>query len=93
MWTWSADKDRANRRKHRISFDKAQRVFDDPLVVSSLDTDSVEERWRSIGLIGGVATVVVHTWDQQEGREPSGRIISARRATRHEKKAYQEGAF
>ena len=92
-WTWSSAKNRANRRKHHISFERAQCVFDDPLLLSRPDTGATEERWQSIGLIDGVAVVVVHTWVENEGQEASGRIISARRATRHEKKAYEEGGF
>ena len=92
-WTWSPAKNRANQRKHRLSFEKAQRAFDDPLLLSRLDTGSVEERWQSIGLIEGVAVIVVHTWVEDEGQEATGRIISARKATKHEKKAYEEGRF
>ncbi len=92
-WTWSPAKNRANQRKHRLSFEKAQRVFDDPLLLSRLDEGSSEERWQSIGLIEGVAVVVVHTWVEDEGQEATGRIISARKATQHEKKAYEEGGF
>ena len=93
IWTWNSAKNRANQRKHRISFEKAQRVFDDPLLFSRLDERASEERWQSIGLIDGVAFVVVHTWVEGEGQESLGRIISARKATGHEQKKYEEGGF
>lgn len=92
-WTWSPAKNRANQRKHCLSFETAQRVFDDPLLLSLLDEGSGEERWQSVGLIDGVAVVVVHTWGEDEGQEATGRIISARKATKHEKKAYEGGGF
>lgn len=92
-WTWSPAKNRANLRKHRLSFERARRVFDDPFLLSRLDTGSDEERWLSIGLIEGVAVVVVHTWAENEGQIATGRIISARKATKHEKKAYEESAI
>jgi hypothetical protein len=92
-WTWSPAKNRAHQRKHRLSFEKAQQVFDDPLLLSRLDEGSPEERWQSIGLVDGVAVVVVHTWVEDERQEPLGRIISARKATKHEKEAYEEGGF
>jgi uncharacterized DUF497 family protein len=42
-----------------------------------------------------VLLFVIHTWPEAkfEGDEPVGRIISARKATAHERKAYEEGSF
>lgn len=39
--------------------------------------------------------LVIHTWPEAESEagEPVGRIISARKATAHERKAYEEGNF
>jgi uncharacterized DUF497 family protein len=48
-----------------------------------------------MGLIGQVVVFMVHTWpapDPDTGEEV-GRIISARKATAHERRAYEEGAF
>jgi uncharacterized DUF497 family protein len=94
-WTWDSHKDRANKRKHGLSFETARLVFDDPLAVSRLDPSSVEERWQTVGLVGRVAVLVVHTWPDAgpAGGEETGRIVSARKATRHERKAYEEGQF
>lgn len=44
-------------------------------------------------MVGTVVVLVVHTWpdlDMETGEE-TGRIISARKATRHEREAYEEG--
>ena len=54
-----------------------------------------EQRWRTIGMVGTQVVMVVHTWpgfDTETGEE-IGRIISARKATRHERGAYEEGYF
>ena len=94
-WTWDPRKDRENRRKHGLSFETAQLVFADPLALSRLDSAADEERWKTVGLIGHTAVLVVHTWPDTEAGsgEESGRIISARKATPHERKAYQKGTF
>ncbi len=92
-WTWDPDKAAANRAKHGLSFETAVLVFDDPLHASKPDPHPDEDRWQTIGLVGPVLLVVVHTWpDDSEGGEPVGRIISARKATARERKAYEEGS-
>ncbi|HTO60462.1 MAG TPA: BrnT family toxin [Bradyrhizobium sp.] len=93
-WTWDIDKAKANRAKHGLSFETAVLVFDDPLHASKLDPHPDGDRWHTIGLVGSVLLLVVHTWPEaiEEG-ELVGRIISARKATAHERKAYEEGSF
>lgn len=94
-WTWDPAKERANRRRHGLGFDTASLVFDDPLALSRPDDHPGEERWNTVGAIEGAIVFVVHTWpdpDLDTGEEV-GRIISARRATTHERKAYEEGEF
>lgn len=94
-WTWDNNKNNANRRKHGLSFETARLVFDDPLAVSKPDTSTAEERWQTIGQIGNVIVLVVHTWPETdlETGEEAGRIISARKATAHERRAYEEDTF
>jgi uncharacterized protein len=94
-WIWTAKKNRENLRKHKLSFETAQLVFDDPLAVSRPDPYPHEERWQTIGKIDTVTVIVIHTEpevDLSTGEEV-GRIISARRAKRHETKAYEDGDF
>ena len=94
-WTWDANKNRINKRKHGLSFETARLVFDDPLMVHRPDPHEDEERWHTIGMIENVAVIVAHTWPKPEpgtGVE-LGRIISARKATPHERRAYEEGNF
>ena len=93
-WTWDGKKDRHNRRVHGLRFETAQLVFDDPLAVSRPDHSASEERWQTVGLIGDVIVFVVHTWPEPDsGGEEIGRIISARKATAHERKVYEESRF
>jgi uncharacterized protein len=94
-WTWDPKKAANNRRKHGLSFETATRVFDDPFHASIPDPHPDGDRWHTIGLVGPVLLLVVHTWPEAvaEDDEPVGRIISARKATARERKAYEEGRF
>ncbi len=94
-WTWDPRKNRANKRDHGLSFETAQLVFDDPLAASRPDPSLEDERWQTVGTIGPVVVFVVHTWPEEDPKsgEAVGRIISARKATSHERKAYEEGKF
>ena len=68
-------------------------VFDDPISATQGDPYPHERRWRTVGMVGTQVVMVVHTWpdvDMATGEE-IGRIISARKATRHERRAYEEG--
>ena len=68
-------------------------VFDDPHAASRRDPFPGEPRWQTIGMAGNVIVIVAHTEparDRDAGEEV-GRIISARRATKHERRAYEEG--
>ena len=94
-WVWDESKSLTNRRKHGLDFETARFVFDDPLADSRQEPHPDEERWQTIGMIGSVVVIVVHTWppaDHDTGGE-TGRIISARKATPHERRLYEEGDF
>ena len=88
---WDSEKDARNRSKHRIGFDTARLVFDDPNCLTFIErVEDGEERWHAIGLIGGRAMVtVVHAY-RREGFGKVVRIISARRADADERKHYVE---
>ena len=89
-WIWDETKNRANKRRHRLGFETAQLVFDDPLAVTVADPYLKEQRWRTIGEIESVIFIVVHTWPDHETGIEAGRIISARKATPSERRNYEE---
>jgi uncharacterized protein len=88
-YEWDEEKNKANQRKHGIDFETAELVFDDPFCVTFNERISGgEERWHAIGSIEDIIViVVVHTYRRDDSDEVIG-IISARRATRHERKLY-----
>ena len=94
-WTWDDVKSKANLRAHRLSFEAAVFVFDDPMHATREDPYPYEQRWRTIGMVGDLVIMVVHTWSDlyAEGAVEVGRIISARKATSHERNAYEEGHY
>jgi len=94
-WIWDDAKNKANKLKHGLGFETAQLVFNDPLAVSRCDPYPDEERWQTIGKISQVTIFVVHTWPvyDLESDEEVGRIISARKATTYERRAYEEDDF
>ena len=92
-WTWDPRKAATNRVDHGLSFETAVLVFDDPLHASKPDPHPDANRWQTIGLVGSVLLLVVHTWPDAKDDEPVGRIITARKATAHEREAYEEGRF
>ncbi len=89
---WDPEKASANVAKHGVSFDLAVRVFADPFALSVQDRiEGAEYRWQTIGLVEGwLLLLVAHTVrDEIDGAEVI-RIISARRATRGERKRYDQ---
>jgi uncharacterized protein len=88
---WHEAKNRSNKKKHGIDFETAQLVFNDPHCISFVKrVNDGEERWHAIGSIENIIViVVVHTY-REEALDEVIRIISARRATRHERKLYAQ---
>jgi uncharacterized DUF497 family protein len=91
QFIWNEQKSRSNRLKHGISFETAALIWSDPnyLLVPDAVYDG-EERWLAIGR-NGITTVLVavHTSYDDDGEETI-RIISARKATAHERKQYEK---
>ena len=78
-----------NLKKHKVSFEEAASVFGDPMAYTFADPDHSigEERWLMFGL-SRMARVLAVIFTHRRG---TYRIISARLATRHERKTYEEG--
>ena len=88
---WDEDKAQANASKHGVSFAEASSVFGDPLAVTFDDTvhSGDEDRYLTIGLsVAGRVVIVSHT-----DRGTATRIISARVASRGERKGYENGDY
>ena len=89
-FVWDERKNLVNRARHGVAFEAASRVFDDPLHLSIQDRiEEGEERWQTLGMIGPVVVLVAHVWFEDEDGEVI-RIISARKATRRERLAYEQ---
>ena len=82
---WDPRKNAANRRKHGIDFVDAVRVFGGSVVEAPDEREDQEFRLIAFGAVGLRVMAVVYTW-----RGEKRRIISARKATSNEKKAYYQ---
>lgn len=85
-FAWDAHKAELNARKHRVTFEEATTVFADPLAVV-VEDENHPENARIIGesLAARILLVVF-----VEQHRDVVRLISARRATRHERRRYEE---
>lgn len=90
LFEWDTEKAKKNAKIHHVSFDEASTVFGDPFSLTIYDPLHSDDETRFI-LIGSSfknrVLVVVHT-----DRKNRIRIISARKATKGERKKYDENA-
>jgi uncharacterized protein len=87
QFEWDPKKAKLNYKKHKVTFDEAATVFYDPLLATFNDEEHsiTEHRFITIGFSSeGYLLVVSHT-----ERDSALRIISARRATAHERKKHE----
>jgi uncharacterized DUF497 family protein len=88
LFEWDRNTSEANLRKHGISFGEAQTVFTDPLSMTLPDPDHAEDEERFIGIgMSDTHRVLVVVYTERGQRI---RLISARQATRAERKQYEE---
>jgi uncharacterized protein len=85
LFEWDEIKAATNYARHAVTFEAAKTAFRDPFAIELLDDreNYAEDRFILIGMAEGVLLTVVYT--ERQGRF---RVISARRATRHEQDAY-----
>ena len=86
-YEWDEVKNRLNIRNHGIDFMDVPSMFQHPMVMF-LDQrkDYGEERWLGIGILKTILAVVVFA----EPNDETTRIISARKATKHEEQIYRD---
>ncbi len=93
IFEWDPAKAKQNIQKHGVSFQRAGTIFRDPHAISIFDSEHSleEERWVTIGRdISEMLIVVSHTFHEIGESSCSIRIISARKATKNERKQYEE---
>ena len=86
---WDPKKGRSNLRKHEVSFEEATTALSDSMAATGVDPDHSisEDRYITFGVSErGRLLVVAHT-----GEGETIRIISARLASKGERKIYEEG--
>ena len=84
------DEEREQPTEAWLSFEVASAVFYDPLHLTRFDgVVGGEDRWSTIGLVGNrYLLIVAHTLEDEDGELV--RIISAREATPHERRDYED---
>lgn len=86
VFEWDRRKAEINLKKHTVDFADAVAVFSDDSAITLQDDSNGEERFVSVGLDAvGRVLVVAFSW-----RGERIRLISARRATRRERRQYEE---
>ncbi len=86
-FTWDRAKQQLNLRKHRLDFADAAMVFAGPTFTFVDDRfDYNEDRYVSLGLLRNMVVVIAHS-EQMD----IIRVISMRKATKHEERIYFEG--
>ena len=95
QYEWDPAKAEANLGKHKISFETATKVFDDPnfLLIEDRTDETGEPRWHAIGTAEGTALLlVVHVYREDENAQQIIRLISARKADSRERRLYARQA-
>lgn len=83
IFEWDDNKRNVNLEKHKIDFIDAMEIFNDSERLESEIVKNNEVRYQTLGKVGEVVLLVVYT-----RREEKLRIISARRASKNERKIY-----
>ena len=86
---WDDNKEQINIAKHGIDFTTAARVFEDDTRLDLYDEahSDAEDRYITIGEINGVAIIIFVVYTE---RGDAIRLISARKATKQERRAYYD---
>jgi len=85
---WDQNKSRKNERDHGISFEEAKTIFNDPFAITIDDPDHSNGEYRFIDIGFSLRGEVLVVWYTE--RSQNIRIIGCRKATRSERKKYEE---
>lgn len=88
IYEWDPKKARANLRKHHVSFEEGATIFLDPFAVTYPDPDHSGEEIREITVGRSAKHRVVFLSHTRRGER--SRLISSRKATKRERKQYEE---
>ena len=88
---WDPLKAESNLKKHKVSFTEAKSVFYDDFAIQFFDDDSSEseDRFLMLGMSNESRVLIVSHCERDQGS--TIRIISARKATKNERKFYEGG--
>ena len=89
IYEWDGKKGKANQQKHGVSFEEAATIFLDPMALTFPDPHHSFEEEREITI--GYSNTGKVIFMSHCPRGDRIRIISARKATRRERKQYEEG--
>ena len=93
IFEWDEEKAKTNLRKHKVSFEEAETIFNDESLITFPDEihSIEEERFISIGYsIINRVLLVVHTENSEQDKEIVIRIISCKKATALEREIYEQ---
>jgi uncharacterized DUF497 family protein len=90
---WDPSKNRANQKKHHVSFEEARTVFFDEgaLIAADPDHSTREDRFLMIGFSVRLRVLLVCFCERRAASVI--RIISARKASKKEQRQYKEGTL
>jgi uncharacterized DUF497 family protein len=90
IYEWDPKKAKTNIRRHRVSFEEAATIFLDPLAVTYPDPDHSGEELREITIGRSASDRVLFLSHTRRGGRT--RLISGRKATKRERKQYEESS-
>ncbi|MDH5730612.1 MAG: BrnT family toxin [Gammaproteobacteria bacterium] len=95
LFDWDQNKNEKNIRDHKVDFIDAALIWDDPLRQERVDgrENYDEARYQTIGRVSFGVLLVVYTDRYTEDGEEVARIISARKATKQERREYESRTF
>ncbi len=84
---WNAVKAAENLKNHKVSFEEAKSVFNDPLLLTFPDPEHSDDEFRTINIgVSSHSRIILVVFTERIGKL---RIISSRKATAKEKKLYE----